>query len=113
MKFPFSWYCGEITTVEAEKHLMSKRFPTGTFIVWKTTSAPHTFSLSVRDEYFVKHYRICKLDTGGYLINNNESYGSLYDLVQHYRHNADELVCSLTSPWSKSLAEDSGMHCIE
>ena len=49
-----------------------------------------TFSLSILDEdpakgVDVKHYRIRKLDSGGYYITARAQFDSLAKLVQHYQ----------------------------
>jgi len=92
------WYFGEIKRAEAEKRLMMKGLPSGTFLLRKAESAPGNFSLSVRDGDSVKHYRIRKLDTGGYFITSRAPFASLHELVEHYRRDADGLVCSLSLP---------------
>jgi len=92
------WYFGDIKRAEAEKRLMMRGLPTGTFLVRKAESAPGNFSLSVRDGDSVKHYRIRKLDTGGYFITSRAPFSSLHELVQHYSRDADGLVCSLNIP---------------
>ena len=73
-----------------------KGLPTGTYLIRKAESAPGNFSLSVRDGDSVKHYRIRKLDTGGYFITSRAPFSSLHELVQHYSKDADGLVCALS-----------------
>ena len=77
---------------------MTRGMPTGTFLVRKAESAPGNFSLSVRDGDSVKHYRIRKLDSGGYFITSRAPFSSLHELVQHYSRDADGLVCALNTP---------------
>ena len=77
---------------------MMRGLPSGTFLLRKAESAPGNFSLSVRDGDSVKHYRIRKLDTGGYFITSRAPFTSLHELVEHYRRDADGLVCSLSVP---------------
>lgn len=77
---------------------MMRGLPSGTFLLRKAESAPGNFSLSVRDGDSVKHYRIRKLDTGGYFITSRAPFTSLHELVEHYRRDADGLVCSLSMP---------------
>ena len=72
--------------------------PTGTFLVRKAESAPGNFSLSVRDGESIKHYRVRKLDNGGYFITARAPFTSLHELVNHYMQDADGLVCALTLP---------------
>lgn len=89
-----------------------KGLPTGTYLIRKAESAPGNFSLSVRDGDSVKHYRIRKLDTGGYFITSRAPFSSLHELVQHYSKDADGLVCALSvacpndKPVTGGLAKD-------
>lgn len=59
---------------------------------------PHTgaFSLSIRDwddvkGDHVKHYKIRKLDNGGYYITTRAQFETLQQLVQHY--SGTKLLC--------------------
>ena len=72
--------------------------PTGTYLIRKAESAPGNFSLSVRDGESVKHYRIRKMDNGGYFITSRAPFPTLHELVKHYEQEADGLVCKLSIP---------------
>ena len=70
--------------------------PTGTFLIRKAETAPTgNLSLSVRDGETVRHYRIRKLDNGGYFIAARAPFHTLHDLVSHYMEDSDGLVCKL------------------
>ena len=70
--------------------------PTGTFLIRKAETAPTgNLSLSVRDGETVRHYRIRKLDNGGYFIAARAPFHTLHDLVAHYTQDSDGLVCKL------------------
>jgi len=92
------WYHGDIKRSEAEKKLMMRGLAPGTFLIRRAESAPGNFSLSVRDNETVKHYRIRKLDTGGYFITSRAPFPTLHELVKHYEKDSDGLVCRLTIP---------------
>ncbi len=52
-------------------------------------SAPGAYSLSIQDwddikGDHVKHYKIRKLDSGGYYITTRAQFETLQQLVQHY-----------------------------
>lgn len=60
------------------------------------------YSLSIRDwdqtrGDHVKHYKIRKLDTGGYYITTRAQFHSVQELVQHYMGEGwlPGLVCAL------------------
>lgn len=67
-------------------------------MIRESESQPGNYSLSVRDGESVKHYRIRKVDTGGYYIAPRAMCNSLDDLVKHYQRDCDGLCCLLTSP---------------
>ena len=55
----------------------------------KVTLPTGAYSLSIRDwdeakGDHVKHYKIRKLDTGGYYITTRTQFDSVQELVQHY-----------------------------
>lgn len=58
---------------------------------------PGAFSLSIRDwddvkGDHVKHYKIRKLDSGGYYITTRAQFDTLQQLVQHYSGTNSKLV---------------------
>ena len=59
---------------------------------------PGNYSLSIRDGDSVRHYRIRKLDNGGYYITTRAPFASLTELVDHYSQDADGLCCRLVYP---------------
>ncbi|XP_016106179.1 tyrosine-protein kinase fynb-like [Sinocyclocheilus grahami] len=66
------------------------------------------FSLSIRDwddvkGDHVKHYKIRKLDSGGYYITTRAQFETLQQLVQHYTERAAGLCCRLVVPCHKGM----------
>ena len=52
----------------------------------------HIFSMSVMSpSNQVKHYRIRKMDAGGFFISAKVRFNTMVDLVAHYRSQADGL----------------------
>ena len=94
--FPHSWFFGKIKRTDAEKKLLQAGNQTGTFLIRESESQPGNYSLSVREIDTVKHYRIRKVDAGGYYIAPRCMCNSLDDLVAHYCVDADGLCCKLT-----------------
>ena len=72
--------------------------PNGTFLIRKAGTAPTggNLSLSIRDGDSVRHYRIRKLNNGGYFIEEGAPFSNLIDLVAHYMEESDGLICKLT-----------------
>ena len=81
---------------------MKRETPTGTFLVRKSESHPGNFSLSIRNGDSIVHYNINHIDSIGYFITTRARFSSLYELVQHYSHDADGLVCTLSIPCPKN-----------
>ena len=92
--FLCSWYFGPIKRAEAEKHLRAHPVR-GTFLIRESESKPGDFSLSIQDGETVKHYRIRKLDEGGFFITRRAVFSTLKDLVDYYRKDSDGLCVNL------------------
>ncbi|XP_066870050.1 tyrosine-protein kinase Fgr isoform X4 [Kogia breviceps] len=83
------WYFGKIGRKDAERQLLSLGNPRGAFLIRESETTKGAYSLSVRDwdqsrGDHVKHYKIRKLDTGGYYITTRAQFNSVQELVQHY-----------------------------
>jgi hypothetical protein len=62
---------------------------------------PGAYSLSIRDwddmkGDHVKHYKIRKLDNGGYYITTRAQFETLQQLVQHYSGNPSAVTVTVT-----------------
>ena len=93
--FYLSWFFGKIKRAEAEKKLLAPGSPSGTYLIRDSETMPGNYSLSIRDGDSVRHYRIRKLDNGGYYITTRAPFTSLSELVEHYSLDADGLCCRL------------------
>ncbi|XP_072102849.1 tyrosine-protein kinase Fyn isoform X3 [Mobula birostris] len=83
------WYFGKLGRKEAERQLLSICNPRGTFLIRESETTKGAYSLSIRDwddtkGDHVKHYKIRKLDSGGYYITTRAQFETLQQLVQHY-----------------------------
>ncbi|KAK3723342.1 hypothetical protein RRG08_059132 [Elysia crispata] len=94
------WF--EYDRKESDKMLLLPGNKQGTFLVREATDKS-SYVLSVRDkdkengDPCVKHYRIRKMDDGGFFISAKRTFHSLFDVINHYRENSDGLCCSLTA----------------
>lgn len=70
---------------------------------------PGNYSLSIRDGDSVRHYRIRKLDNGGFYITTRAPFLSLTELVEHYSMDADGLCCQLAYPCRAEKPVTSGL----
>uniref|UniRef100_A0A8K9UD24 Tyrosine-protein kinase n=1 Tax=Oncorhynchus mykiss TaxID=8022 RepID=A0A8K9UD24_ONCMY len=95
------WYFGKLGRKDAERQLLFTGNPRGTYLIRESETTKGAFSLSIRDwddvkGDHVKHYKIRKLDSGGYYITTRAQFETLQQLVQHYSESADGLCFNLT-----------------
>ncbi|XP_059714907.1 tyrosine-protein kinase Yes [Haemorhous mexicanus] len=111
------WYFGKMGRKDAERLLLNPGNQRGIFLVRESETTKGAYSLSIRDwdevrGDNVKHYKIRKLDNGGYYITTRAQFESLQKLVKHYREHADGLchklttVCPTVKPQTQGLAKD-------
>ncbi|XP_062857834.1 tyrosine-protein kinase fynb isoform X2 [Trichomycterus rosablanca] len=112
------WYFGKLGRKEAERMLLSSGNQRGSYLIRESETTKGAYSISIRDwdeekGDHVKHYKIRKLDSGGYYITTRTQFEFLQELIQHYSVHADGLCCQLTSvcvnctPDTVGLAHDS------
>ncbi|KAL5015656.1 hypothetical protein ScPMuIL_005245 [Solemya velum] len=100
------WWC-KVDRREADKILLLPGNPTGCFLVRESADL-QTFVLSVRDfdsktnDACPKHYRIRKMDQGGFYISPKRTFRDLLEMIDHYMKLADGLCCRLHSAYPKS-----------
>ncbi|XP_050400024.1 tyrosine-protein kinase SRK2 [Patella vulgata] len=93
------WY--DFDRRESDKMLLLAGNPKGTFLVREATDKS-SYVLSVRDtekttgDPCVKHYRIRKMDSGGFFISPKRTFKSMVDLIENYKENHDGLCCQLS-----------------
>ena len=90
-----SWYFGMIKRVDAEKLLRWSSLK-GTFLIRQSESKPGDYSLSLHDGFNIKHYRIRRMDAGGFFIARKSVFNTLQELVSHYRESSDGLIVALS-----------------
>uniref|UniRef100_A0AAQ6IR36 Tyrosine-protein kinase n=1 Tax=Anabas testudineus TaxID=64144 RepID=A0AAQ6IR36_ANATE len=112
-----TWYFGRITRRDSERLLLSLENRRGTFLVRESETTKGAYCLSVLDYdntkgLNVKHYKIRKLDSGGFYITSRTQFSTLQQLVNHYRKHADGLchaltdICPVLKPQTQGLAKD-------
>ncbi|XP_042632996.1 tyrosine-protein kinase Fyn-like isoform X3 [Cyprinus carpio] len=94
------WYFGKMGRKDAERQLLAQDNPRGTFLIRESETTKGAYSLSVRDwddakGDHVKHYKIRKLDNGGYYITTRTQFDTVQELVEHYTERAAGLCCRL------------------
>nr|XP_006002996.1 PREDICTED: tyrosine-protein kinase FRK [Latimeria chalumnae] len=95
------WFFGGIKRADAERQLLSPENQHGAFLIRESESQKGDFSLSVLHGKAVKHYRIRQLDQGGYFINRNIPFQTLFELVSYYSKKSNGLCVKLGDPCKK------------
>ncbi|XP_073420105.1 tyrosine-protein kinase Fgr [Dendrobates tinctorius] len=97
------WFFGKLGRKDAERQLLSEGNTQGSFLIRESETTKGAFSLSIRDwdntkGDHVKHYKIRKIDNGGFYITTRVQFDSVQELVQHYTEFNDGLCQLLTKP---------------
>uniref|UniRef100_A0A8B9KYD1 Tyrosine-protein kinase n=1 Tax=Astyanax mexicanus TaxID=7994 RepID=A0A8B9KYD1_ASTMX len=108
------WYFGKLGRKDAERQLLTVGNLRGTYLIRESETTKGAFSLSIRDwddvkGDHVKHYKIRKLDSGGYYITTRAQFETLQQLVQHYSVHADGLCYHLTGVCVNSTPDTVGL----
>ncbi|CAL1580171.1 unnamed protein product [Knipowitschia caucasica] len=103
------WFFKDICRKDAERQLLAPANKPGAFLI-RESETTNGFSLSVRDVGpkgldVVKHYKIRKLDEGGFYISPKSSFQDINKMIKHYQHNADGLCRKLGRPCTKPKAQ--------
>ena len=70
----------------------------GSFLVHDSETTPGDYSLSIRDTEKVKHYKIRRLDVGGFFVTRRVTFLTIPELIQYYKKQADGLCVNLKAP---------------
>uniref|UniRef100_A0A915KSP9 Uncharacterized protein n=1 Tax=Romanomermis culicivorax TaxID=13658 RepID=A0A915KSP9_ROMCU len=100
------WFAGKIGRSIAEKLVNNPDLPRGTFLIRDRETERHGLSQNTNNEYAltikdydsVKHYKIKRLEDGGFYITTRKTFSSLEELVQYYSTVADGLCHVLRTP---------------
>ncbi|KHN73993.1 Tyrosine-protein kinase abl-1 [Toxocara canis] len=94
-----SWYHGKVSRSESE-YLLSSGI-NGSFLVRESETSIGQFSISVRHDGRVYHYRISVDHRDWLYITQECKFKTLGELVHHHSVHADGLVCTLLYPAPK------------
>ncbi|KAM9003541.1 tyrosine-protein kinase FRK isoform 2-T2 [Sarcophilus harrisii] len=95
------WFFGSIKRVDAEKQLLYPGNQNGAFLIRESETQKGDFSLSVLDNKIVKHYRVRRLDEGGFFLTRRRTFDTLNAFVDHYTKTSDGLCIKLGKPCLK------------
>ncbi|CAM9428989.1 unnamed protein product [Lampetra planeri] len=92
------WFFKNTRRSDAENLLLLKGNTNGSFLIRESETVKDSYSLSIRDEHMVKHYKIRRMDNGGVYISTRNVFQSLHELVNHYQSTNAGLCQRLTDP---------------
>ncbi|UYV83006.1 Src42A [Cordylochernes scorpioides] len=92
------WYFGVIDRMEATERLLAPGNSPGSFLLRVTKRNSHMWSLSVRSPSEIKHYMISHSENGYVIMNSEQNFNSLIDLVKYYSEHQNGLCMPLLSP---------------
>ena len=95
------WYFGKVSRVETQKLLLADVNDHGSFLIRESESVPNTYALSLRETNTVRHYKIKRLDSGGFFISKSREFESLQSMVAFYLDEPEGLCCKLVAPCKK------------
>ncbi|KAM9382832.1 tyrosine-protein kinase FRK [Phaethornis superciliosus] len=95
------WFFGSVKRADAERQLSYPGNQAGAFLIRESESLKGEYALSVFDGVSVKHYRIRKLDEGGFFLTRRKIFKTLDEFVGYYSKQSDGLCVTLRKPCLK------------
>ncbi|XP_061591741.1 tyrosine-protein kinase SRK3-like [Cololabis saira] len=92
------WYYGNINRVKAEKLLLASQNKDGSFLVRISESHSDEYTISVRSEGKVYHFRIQRSAIGAYFVSDKISFSTLGELISFYQKTPRSLGVQLVEP---------------
>ncbi|KAI6191133.1 hypothetical protein M3Y97_00194900 [Aphelenchoides bicaudatus] len=83
-----SWFMGNISRVDAERLLLQEDNADGSFLVRKSESTPGEFSISVRFNNAIQHFKVLRDKKFGLYYVWSKRFNSLNDLISYHRSNS-------------------------
>ncbi|XP_043409382.1 tyrosine-protein kinase Srms [Prionailurus viverrinus] len=104
------WYFSGISRAQAQQMLLSPANGPGAFLIRPSESSRGHYSLSVRAQASVRHYRICTAANGLYL-QKGRLFPSLEELLAYYKANWKLIHNPLLQPCVPQGAAGGGPEC--
>ncbi|KAL7071194.1 hypothetical protein ACQ4LE_009079 [Meloidogyne hapla] len=83
-----SWYLGNIPRSDSETLLLKPGNPDGAFLVRRSESSPGEFSISVRYDNAIQHFKVLRDTKLGQYYLWAKRFSSLNDLINYHRSNS-------------------------
>ncbi|XP_052760233.1 growth factor receptor-bound protein 2-like isoform X4 [Mya arenaria] len=119
---PHDWFYGRMKRNEAEELLLQKNHngqfihPDGAFLVRNSESAPGDFSMSVKFQDGVQHFKILRDGAGKYFLWVVK-FNSINELIEYHRRASVSRGQSITLRDMKNLAaqgdQSTGLSCLK
>uniref|UniRef100_A0A914EGM1 Uncharacterized protein n=1 Tax=Acrobeloides nanus TaxID=290746 RepID=A0A914EGM1_9BILA len=105
-----SWYWGNISRNDAEAMLLKAENQDGAFLVRKSETSPGEFSISVRYQDAVQHFKVLRDTKMGHYYLWTKRFNSLNELINFHRSNTISktqsiLLRSMDSAFKNSLVQ--------
>ncbi|KAM4034991.1 tyrosine-protein kinase Srms [Anomaloglossus baeobatrachus] len=110
-----AWYIEVSNRLEAERLLLCPPNAHGSYLVRPSDTNPGLFSLSVRNEHKITHFRINIDSNGEFYLQNGRSFATIQELIVFHRTNWKLLKSPLLQPcvpeidlnetWERSRSE--------
>ncbi|NXH11057.1 SRMS kinase, partial [Bucco capensis] len=94
------WYFSKISRNEAEHLLLSPPNQHGSFLIRDSESSKGEYSLSVRNQLKVSHFRICKSPGGSLYIQKGHLFPNMEELLAFYTEHWKVIQSPLLQPCS-------------
>ncbi|KAM6948163.1 tyrosine-protein kinase Lyn [Aplochiton taeniatus] len=100
------WFFKDITRKDAERQLLAPSNKPGAYLIRESETSKGSYSLSIRDvdsegTNAVKHYKIRKLDNGGFYVSPKITFNDIPCMIKHYHKLPDGLCRKLDRPCDK------------
>jgi len=102
------WFHGKISRDEAERLLRPSDSSDGLFLVRESTNFPGDYTLCVCFQNKVEHYRVI-VRNNMLTIDEEESFETLGQLIDHYKEDADGLCTKLVADLAKLASLDNSI----
>lgn len=102
------WFHGKISRDEAERLLRPSDSSDGLFLVRESTNFPGDYTLCVCFQNKVEHYRVI-VRNNMLTIDEEESFETLGQLIDHYKEDADGLCTKLIADLAKLASLDNSI----
>ncbi|XP_020367057.1 tyrosine-protein kinase SRK2-like [Rhincodon typus] len=95
------WYFGKMTRFEAENHLLSSKQFVDMFLVRKSETIQGSYVLSAKNGESIIHIVILQKENGRYYVTEDTDFGSIHELIEHYKRYIIQCNTRLNRPSKK------------